>query len=449
MGLGDNVAIWLIADERLRRVRHLATPGKHQLNDDAERNRTALFITYDGLTDPLGRSQILPYLIGLSARGHRITILSCDKADKLKADGAAVKAICDAAGIAWCALPYHRKPPILGPAYNLLALRRAAMALHRQSRFDLVHCRGYIPAIVGLSLKRRFGPKLLFDMRGFWAEERTEGGSWDQRKPVFRAVYGFFKRREAELLGEADQVISLTRNAKLEMETRPVLAGRTDAISVIPCCVDFEHFPLASAELRSQARERLGIAQDRHVLAYLGSLGGNYMLGEMLDFFTAYRARFSDALFLFITRDEPSMIEAAAAEKGLGAADILVRPASRAEVPVFLSAADAGIAFKQPNFSAKACSPTKLGEMLAVGIPVIANKGVGDVEEILDDVGPGLTVERFDREALTQAVERLGRIGISSKEIRAKALKWFDLEEGVARYDRIYRSSAAAAEGRR
>src|SRR4051794_20204501 len=44
---------------------------------------SVLYITYDGLTDPLGRSQVLPYLTGLAERGHRITVLSCEKPERM------------------------------------------------------------------------------------------------------------------------------------------------------------------------------------------------------------------------------------------------------------------------------------------------------------------------------------------------------------------------------
>ena len=41
--------------------------------------KTVLYISYDGMTDPLGQSQVIPYLTGLAKRGHRITVLSCEK----------------------------------------------------------------------------------------------------------------------------------------------------------------------------------------------------------------------------------------------------------------------------------------------------------------------------------------------------------------------------------
>jgi len=126
-----------------------------------------LYISYDGLADPLGRSQILPYLSRLSERGHRITILSCEKPYRMDTDEKEIRKLCDRARIAWHPLPYHKNPPILSSIFDAAALRRTAFRLHRKDVFDVVHCRSYIPASVGLALKRRFGTKLLFDMRGF------------------------------------------------------------------------------------------------------------------------------------------------------------------------------------------------------------------------------------------------------------------------------------------
>ena len=39
-----------------------------------------LYLSYDGLTDPLGQSQVLPYIIGLGAKGFEFIIISFEKA---------------------------------------------------------------------------------------------------------------------------------------------------------------------------------------------------------------------------------------------------------------------------------------------------------------------------------------------------------------------------------
>ena len=74
----------------------------------------------------------------------------------------------------------------------------------------MVHCRSYIPARVGLALKRRFGVRFLFDMRGFWPDEKVEGNNWNLANPLYAAVYRYFKRLESRLLRGADHIVSLT-----------------------------------------------------------------------------------------------------------------------------------------------------------------------------------------------------------------------------------------------
>ena len=38
-----------------------------------------LYLSHTGLTEPLGRSQVLPYVLGLARRGWDFTILSFEK----------------------------------------------------------------------------------------------------------------------------------------------------------------------------------------------------------------------------------------------------------------------------------------------------------------------------------------------------------------------------------
>ena len=159
-----------------------------------------LYITYDGLTDPLGGSQVLPYLRELAYRGHRITVLSCEKSDRLAMGGEDVAQQCAGAGIVWRALSYHQSPPVVSTLYDLARMQIEAARLQRSRPFDLVHCRSYLPALAGLSLKHRFGLPFVFDMRGFWPEERVESGDWKLANPLFRAVFSFFKNRE-KILG--------------------------------------------------------------------------------------------------------------------------------------------------------------------------------------------------------------------------------------------------------
>jgi glycosyltransferase involved in cell wall biosynthesis len=399
-----------------------------------------LYISYDGMTDPLGRSQVLPYLAGLSALGYRITMLSCEKPGPFASLKEEIEAITSAAGITWVPLPYTRHPPVLSTVRDVWRLRRAAAALHLASPFTAVHCRSYVAALVGLKMKERFGCRFIFDMRGFWADERVDGNLWRLSNPLYRAIYRYFKRMEKRFLENADSVITLTEAARREIHDWP-LRNNPVPIEVIPCCVDTALFsPGANPrDGRDGLRSGLGIGANDLVLSYLGSLGTWYMLGEMLDFFSRLLLRHPSARFLFVTIDDPAVILREAAERGIDPGRIVVRSAERAEVPMYIAASDLSIFFIRPTYSKKASSPTKQGELMSMGTPVICNAGVGDTDEVVRRYRSGVLVPRFGTAEYDAAVDRVGWLtSLDPAAIRRGALEFYSLEEGIRRYSGVY-----------
>jgi hypothetical protein len=327
-----------------------------------------LYITYDGLTDPLGQSQILPYLKGLSRHGYQFTILSFEKKERFQKGKAIIDKLTGESGITWVPLMFSSKPPLLSKFYDALQMRRKAVALHRKQGFDMVHCRSYIAADVGLYLKKRFDIKFFFDMRGFWADEKKDGGSWDVSKPVFKRVYNYYKKKERLYLQNADYIISLTEAGKKEMTNWEAFDSRIP-LKVIPCCADMAHFSVTSADQKQKAKEALGLTKDNLVISYLGSVGTWYMLEEMLLLFKKTREKYPAAKFLFVTHSAPAVINQKISSLGLSPEDFIITEATRVEVPALIKASDINISFIKPVFSKISSSPTKLGEVLSMGIP--------------------------------------------------------------------------------
>lgn len=406
--------------------------------EPVRRGAKVLYLSYDGLTDPLGRAQILPYLVGLAERGHEISVISFEKPGRPQADWGAVRSICSAAGIDWHPESYHARPPILSTLRDVWRMRRSAGRLHRSKAFEIIHCRSYISALVGLRMKRRHAVRFLFDMRGFYVDERIEMGLWRLGNPLFVLVIAFFRKRETEFFRSADAIVSLTHAAI------PKLKAMSGApITVIPCCVDFDQFSLPNKDERALARHDLGISGGIPVLGYLGSVGSNYLLDEMFSAFAAFRKRKPGAKFLFLTPDSPDYLRSVAARHSILADDLIIRSVSRADVPRLMPAADAGVSFIRTGVSKLACCPTKLGEMMALGMPLIVNGEIGDVEEIIRESRGGVVVSKFDEDNLTKAVDALDTFGSSPEQIRSGARRWFDLSDGVTAYNSIYNGLVA------
>lgn len=390
------------------------------------------------MTDPLGQSQVIPYLIGLSKAGYQITLLSCEKKEKLEAQGQFISQLLKEHKINWEHVFFTSFPPILAKFYDLNKIRRKAVQLHQSANFALVHCRSYVAADVGYYLKRKFGIKFLFDIRGFWVDERVDGGLWNLKNPIYKQAYKTYKKKEANYIGAADTIVSLTENGKAEMQKWPCY--KNTPIDIIPCCADYDLFSLQTKQEKDASKSDLGFEKDDFVISYLGSIGTWYMLNEMIAFFRLIKKDFPNAKFLFVSNGEEMAIHAAAKEMGISVTDIKIVNAKRKDVPKFMKASDISLSFIKSAYSKKSSSPTKLGELLAMGIPVICNRKIGDVDDIIINTKGGLLIDDFSKKSFENAIESLPNYlsAYSSNEIRQLSKKYYDLNEGIEKYKKIY-----------
>ena len=399
--------------------------------------KTVLYISYDGMTDPLGQSQVIPYLTGLAKRGHHITILSCEKRHHFMLLSERCERLFEDCGIEWHHMPYSRRPPVLSTYVDLVRMRRLGKRLSAGRRFDIVHCRTILSTTVGHSLALRQGAKLIFDMRGFWADERVEGSLWSLSNQIYRGLYEYFKRKERRFFREADLVMTLTQRAKEFIQSLGRGPGDVAEIVVVPCCVDTDHFSPEAVDRETVSRHRreLGLASDTFVVTYLGSLGTRYMLTEMMRFFAVVRLEDQGARFLIVTRGDPALIHSAASDAEADPSAISIVSSTYEEMPNLIALADASVFFIKTGVSGKAVSPTKQAELMAMGVPVVCNSGIGDCDEILGGTGAGIVVDQMSEEAFLDAATRLrARDGLSADEIRQVALGKLSLQSGIARY---------------
>lgn len=395
------------------------------------------------MTDPLGQSQVIPYLQIMADQGFQITLLSAEKKDRYETGHTVVEKILSESGIKWEPVFFTSRPPIISKIYDQWQLNRKAEMLHRREHFDFVHCRSYVPAATALKLKNKFGVPFLFDMRGFWVDERVDNGQWDLGNPFYKRLYNAYKKKEKKYLKEARYVITLTEKGKKELLSTYHVPD--EKISVIPCCADLSHFDFnkISLENKAIARNELGIPPGVKVLGYLGSLGGWYLADEMLDFFTALKQVDQNALFLFITHNKKEDIMKYALPKGVSEKSILVKAASRKEVPLYLSLCDWSVFFIKDAYSKKASSPTKQGEIMSMGIPVVCND-IGDTGLITETSGSGIVVKEFNQKSYRAAAEWLEtQNGNERERIRQAAFTYFDLAQGGKSYLAIYRKMLA------
>lgn len=399
---------------------------------------TILYVTQNGVTDHIGRSQVAPYVLGLARQGFQIHVLSAEKPGQ-DALIEQYQKLFDSAGVRWTRVHYRNKPSVVGPAWTQARMQRAAHRLVISEGIRLIHCRSFPPALIAYRLKQALGVKYIFDFRDFYADggmRRTRGLAW--------LIYRRFKQLEGPMIRSADKVVCLTERAK-EVLTKWYLQDAVNAarrFQVIPCCADFSHFNLEcmSAADIAHAREKASLQTGDFVLLYLGSLGPDYLLPQMMALFRQVLALKPQATFLFVSNNGKELVDSECDAQGISRDRIRFVSADRDEVPSFLALADLSVVFIRADISKVGCSPTKLAELFACNVPIIANTGVGDLDNIIDLQKNGsIIVKDFSDDTLLFAVEQViafKKTGITN--IRENS-RGFALEEGVARYAAVYR----------
>lgn len=383
------------------------------------------------MLEPLGQSQVLAYLKRLAA-GRCIHLISFEKL-KDWANIAERKRIASdiaAVGIVWHPLRYHKQPSALATAWDIACGIALGLWLVLRHRIRMVHARSYVASVMALALKRLVNIQYIFDMRGFWADEKVDGGSWARSGLMYRVAKGF----ERHFLLAADHVVSLTNAGVREMNRFEYLQGRLPPITVIPTCADLARFSPSPFESRD-------CSDGSFVLGYVGSVGTFYLFDEVATCFAQLLRMRPGARLLIVNRGQHEYILERLIAAGVPTTAVELTSATHAEMPAQMARMDAGIFFIKPTFSKQASAPTKLGELLGCGIPCLGNAGVGDMAEVLEGEKVGVALTAFDAVSVKKGLERLLCLvtdPATQARCVAAAQRHFSLDEGVAKYRNIY-----------
>lgn len=404
----------------------------------------ALFISYNGALEPLIKSQGIPYLKGLSARGVECILLSFEKLPKNK-DIARIKIgklirDLEDSGIKWYRLRYHKSPSLPATFFDIFMGIIFSFWLVISKKVDIIHARATVAALMGYVVAKLTRKKFILDERGLMAEEYADGGMWKRGGALYRVTRSIEKR----LLTSADAVVVLTENIKSFLLNSDYLSNsigeRKPDIAVIPCYVDTKKFNdhiLTDYKLK----EDYGLA-GKFVFLYTGSLGTWYLLEEMIDFFLVAKSVINNAHFMILTHIGKEMVKDLRIKKGLAPDDITVDEAEFERMPDYIKLADAGIFFIKPVLSKRSSCPIKFAEYLACGLPVVINSGIGDTDAVIEKYRLGTVIKEFDKTSYLNCINRLLELKkedkLLSQRCSSVAKELFSLEIGVSKYFDIY-----------
>ncbi len=388
--------------------------------------KRVLYISYDCITEPLTSSQVLPYIKGLSEE-YEIYLLTFNKK---KVKKKVLNDIKENYGLRELfSLRYHKQPSPIATGFDILCGIIKTFFLVKKFDVSFIHARSYVAGIIAFVLKKITAVPYIFDIRGLLADERVDSGDWQKNSITYKIV----KFCEKNMLKDSKKIVLLSHKGMKIIED--IAEGSKDKVTVIPTCCNIQLFSPKKASKLDNKNLRF---------VYFGSLGTWYMLSEMLDFFKIAKKMLKNVKFLILTQSDSSIVTKFIKDKHIDGDLIEVRNEAYNRVPQYLEISNISLFFIRPTFSKKVSCPTKFAESLSMGIPVITNSGIGDLDYFINKYSVGTIITNFQKEnyekALMEISEMLEKKDELQKRCRDLGEKEFSMSSGVNKYKELYRS---------
>lgn len=249
-----------------------------------------------------------------------------------------------------------------------------------EHRIGIVHAEAIYCMRIALLLKERSAElKLVFDCHGTAPEEARMNNAHPKRVAALAEL-------ERHCIAGADMNVFVSE-AMRQFYLKEYGFAELPAV-IVPCCVAEERFPkkdaaCALAELPSQ----------RPILVYLGTMAAWQCAQEMLGLFARLRELAPELFLLLLVPPSDHPLAREFLEKNhIPPESVLLTGVKHHEVAPILQQCHAGFLLRKLDPVNRVSSPTKFGEYLAAGLPVIMTEGIGDFSALAESEGVGITL---------------------------------------------------------
>lgn len=395
-----------------------------------------LYLTADGLLQPLGFSQVVRVVEGLSRRGWPYRIFSLERAADV-ADPRRVRDLAarlDASGVDWKFATYGEGGGAGAAARNEALLIEAATGA---KELGGIHARAYHSAVAAFARWLSDRTPYLFDARSYWFDERLEDGRWFTN-PI---RLGIARGVEHQLFAQASGVVSLTELQAEDVRSGRFGPSRHKAVQCITTCADFEDFSRrpsdACVHVPVPIREAL---RGKCVIGIIGSINRSYLVDETLALVAAV-LRLHPRAHLLVLSGQRNEYESRLGLMAIDPARFTLARADHEVMPEWLSLIDWGMLLLNPGSPAKRASmPTKLAEFLACGVRPVQFGCNTEVSDWVRSAGSGFVLTDVSQKSLEDAAARIVSAGAEDglrATARSLAAAHFSLQAGLERYEQV------------
>ena len=364
------------------------------------------YLSFDSLAEGVGASQVLAYVEKLSERGVQVSLHTFEKIPPTKG----LQERLHDAGVIWHTHKFGR----FGAAGGISRVLRAAMAIRGA---NLVHARSDLAAAATMLAGVK---NWLWDFRSFYVDQKIELGEL-RRGSIQEKVLRVVAKQAAK---RSTAIVTLTQTS-IPLLVQQYGDEIAEKAYVITTCVDTETFMQTEMP-----------ASDPLRLLLSGTINSYYDVPLMIQL--VQHAAKQTALELHVVTPSSTKWD-----EELDQIATTRRAAAPWEIDAIVAGSHAGLAVcrEDAGISLRGSMPTKIGEFLASGRPVVVNRSLGDIASLIELRGCGVVLDDPTPEGLdiaTTSLLELVRDPETATRCRHLALEYFDLSNAVRELKRIY-----------
>lgn len=378
--------------------------------------KNILYISILGMSEPLGKSQVLEYLMDLS-KEYNIYLYSFEK-DLSDDIINSLESQMDDANITWSYQRYSNKYGLFSTLKQIINSFIELRKTVKNNEIKIVHARSMIPVMIALILKLELKVKVIFDIRGFQIDEKAEVGRIKKDYSIYK-ILKFFERVAYQ---KSDSIVTLT------YASVDIISQYTDKnkITVIPTCANKNIFRKMTQSEKENFKEALGYMQNDKIVLHAGAVSNWYDFDSELKLILKLMQKDKQIHYLILNKSEHEFIWKKLEEYNIDKDKVKVMEADFYSMYKYLNIVDASIFIIKPTFSKIASAPTKFAENLACGLYSVTNNGIGDMNKF------------FQKNKTIGYSFDIGELDINLSKICDNILKSMTIEKDMNEYINVY-----------
>lgn len=378
-----------------------------------------LYLTYDGISDPLGMSQVLSYMEIISKKNkYKIHIFSFEKKNKLQR---------------YLKIISSKKFHNINFDYTFFAKNKINKILKllisiiqvniiiKKKNIELIHCRGFFSSLILFPSIIFSNKKFLYDYRSFPIEEWQEIGSLKNKFLIF-----FLQYIDNLMIKRADHINVLVNQAKIYFNDKM----HKNNFSVIPTC----------SSIKAINEDEFVYKDNNLNFVYVGGVKDPYQLEKIFTFFKFVLLCSPKSNLTIINENEHLYINEFINKYNFKK-KIIIKSIDNENLKSELVNYDVGLLFLKITKSRKMCCPTKIGEYVSCGLALVCNKGVDFIDKELTKYKTIFSLENLDIYTVRNLLEDITKLK-KEKKIKKESIcihnNFFDLEKGSNNFMKAY-----------